>query len=117
MCHNAIFGLRSPIFDKRIANLLVYLDLRIGLPVALFPLVLFPAFLFEDDDLIVFAVAQNSSSESAGSCLSVGKQRLDLYLLIGLAFKAGHTESLAALDHKLFSACLNDRVTHFCSLR
>src|SRR6188472_73235 len=118
MCHNAF-----SILDLRfaIANLLklFYLDLCKTLTVALLPLVLLAAFLFENNDLIVLAVAYyrgvDCCSAADLSILSLADQQsIDRHFLAFFLINSRHTKRLAAFDRKLLSACFDDCVTHFC---
>src|SRR4029077_12025288 len=99
---------------------LFYLDFRKALPVALFAFVLLAAFLFEDNDLVRFAVGNNGRSYS-GTAADLGvfaladQKRVDLDLAAGFLVDLWHAKRLAALYCKLFAACFDNCVTHYWS--
>jgi hypothetical protein len=114
MCHLLISDFGSRILDLQIRNPysairnsplnLLYLDFRISLAVALFALVLFAAFLFENNDLFAAAMADYSSLDGSSADLVASDQSFDVDLIALFALDRRHPDRLALGHRKLFSA-------------
>ena len=98
---------------------LVDLNFRKALTVALFAFVLLAAFFLKDDDLVRFAVG-NDSCVDRGTAANLGvfsfadKKSVDRDLSAGLFIDGRYAKRLAALYRKLLSACFDNCVTHYC---
>ena len=79
---------------------------------ALLAFVLFAAFLFEDDDLIGFAVLNDLRFDRARSDDAAREKSLDIDLLSSLGTDLRHTKRHSALDRILLATCSNNCVTH-----
>ena len=79
-------------------------------------LVLLAALLFENDDLIAKAVADDRCLNARCGCFAVRKDRVDIDFLACFGIDRRNSDRLAALDRELLTAGFNDRVTHFHSL-
>ena len=83
---------------------------------ALFALVLFASFLFENDNLFTAAVAddrrRNFAAADRGLRTFARHQRFELDLVAFLALEAGNTYELAFRDGELLAAAPDNCVTH-----
>ena len=84
---------------------------------ALFAFVLFAAFLFENDYLVRFAVADDACGQSRSAtdlCVFAvaNNQCLDIDLAARFPADRGHPQCLAFRHRILFAACSYDCVTH-----
>lgn len=80
---------------------------------ALLALVLLASLLFEDDDLIALAVANDRGLYGAGTDARAREQRLDLHRLSCVGTDRRHAERLTALNGKLLATRSDNCVTHF----
>ena len=96
---------------------LLYFNFRKALSVALLPFVLFAAFLFENNDLVRFAVADDGRLNGSGADLVANDQRIEINLLAFFFTDLRDTKRHSAFDRKLLTACFDDCVTPLlCSI-
>jgi len=74
--------------------------------------VLLTTFFLENNDLIVFAVADDGCFDFSGSDFAASDHSVDLNLFAGIGTNRRHTKRLSALNRKLLSTCFNNCVTH-----
>jgi len=109
----ALFSLPPKGGTQNASLYLLYLNFGITLSVALFALVLFAAFLFEDDDLFAAAMADNGGLDGRSTDTAAGNERFDIDLIAFFAFNRRHADHLTFRHRKLLSARPDNCVTHY----